>query len=189
MACSSMAHTQQDEKDKGNKDRRRRHGGRHKPISQLGRAHQEARGGPLPRQGRESGLFTAIFQVIQETFGMFNGLIAGALDYKEIDAASRIVNLHEATAKVVKLYIDRIRRHIANEERVIDVWVLSSPKSSSNAASQQQSASGCQWKEAIRQKAKEPIGSAAPGGIGRPPIRKYFPTTCRISIGKLRPLA
>jgi hypothetical protein len=87
---------------------------------------------PSPGKGEKADrLHLANFPGIEETFGITfneNELTACALDYKEIDAASRIVNLHEATAKVVKLYIDRIRRHIANEERVIDVWVLIVPE-------------------------------------------------------------
>src|SRR6202040_2928061 len=42
--------------------------------------------------------------------------------------ASRIINLHEAVASVVKLYVERIKRHISNEEGAVDVWVFVVPE-------------------------------------------------------------
>jgi hypothetical protein len=87
---------------------------------------------PPPGKGEKADrLHLANFPGIEEAFGITfneNELTSCTLDYKDIDTASRIVNLHEATAKVVKLYIDRIRRHIANEERAIDAWVLVVPE-------------------------------------------------------------
>lgn len=87
---------------------------------------------PPPGKGeKKNRLHLANFPGIEEAFGISfneNELTACTLEYKDIDSASRIVNLHEATAKVVKLYIDRIRHHISNEERAIDVWVLVVPE-------------------------------------------------------------
>jgi hypothetical protein len=80
---------------------------------------------------KKDRLHLANFPGIEETFCISfdeNELAACTLDYQHIDAASRLLNLHEATAKVVKLYVDRIRRHISNEERAIDVWVLIVPE-------------------------------------------------------------
>lgn len=45
-----------------------------------------------------------------------------------IDEATRIINPYEATSRVTQLYLDRIRRHIENEERDVDLWVLVVPE-------------------------------------------------------------
>jgi hypothetical protein len=50
------------------------------------------------------------------------------LDPKVIDAATRILNLHEAVKKVVKLYADRTRKHRENDERAVDLWILVVPE-------------------------------------------------------------
>jgi hypothetical protein len=86
---------------------------------------------PPGKTEKKDRLHLANFPGIEEAFGIWfneNELAACALEYKAIDAASRILNLHEAVAKVVKLYVDRIRRHISNEERAIDIWVLIVPE-------------------------------------------------------------
>jgi hypothetical protein len=87
---------------------------------------------PAPgKTEKKNRLHLANFPGIEEAFGISfneNELTACTLELKDIDTASRIINLHEATAKVVKLYVDRIRRHISNEERAIDVWVLVVPE-------------------------------------------------------------
>ena len=54
--------------------------------------------------------------------------MAYPLEFKDIDAATRIVNLHEAVSKVVQLYVERARRHLRNDERAVDVWVLVLPE-------------------------------------------------------------
>jgi hypothetical protein len=36
--------------------------------------------------------------------------------------------LHEAVAKVVELYVERVRRQVDNEERAVDVWVFVLPE-------------------------------------------------------------
>src|SRR3984893_9443346 len=82
---------------------------------------------PPGKTEKKDRLHLANFPGIEDTFGISfneNELTACTLEYKEIDSATRILNPHEATAKVVKLYVDRIRRHISNEERAIDVWML-----------------------------------------------------------------
>ena len=68
---------------------------------------------------------------MEEAFGITfneNEFSACTLDPKVIDSATRILNLHEAVAKVVKLYVERIQRYISNEERAVDVWVLVVPE-------------------------------------------------------------
>ncbi len=57
-----------------------------------------------------------------------NEIAVCLLDYKAINDATLIVNHHEAVSRVAKLYVDRIRKHAANEEGTIDVWVLIVPE-------------------------------------------------------------
>jgi len=86
---------------------------------------------PPGKAEKKDRLHLANFPGIEEVFSISfneNEFSACTLQYKDIDAASRILNLHEATAKAVKLYIDRILHHISNEERAIDVWVLVVPE-------------------------------------------------------------
>jgi hypothetical protein len=87
---------------------------------------------PAPGKGEKADrLHLADFPGLEEAFGITfneNELIALPIDPKEIDKATRILNLHEATAKVVRLYVDLVRRYHNNEERLIDVWVFVVPE-------------------------------------------------------------
>jgi hypothetical protein len=87
---------------------------------------------PPPKKGeKKDRLHLANFPGLEESFGITvneNELTTCVLDVKAIDEASRTVNQHEAVSKVVRLYVDRIRKHIQNEERSIDVWVLVVPE-------------------------------------------------------------
>lgn len=87
---------------------------------------------PPPKKGeKQDRLHLANFPGLEEAFGLTvneNELAVCTLDFKAIDEASRTINQFEAVAKVVRLYVDRIRRHIQNEERAIDVWVLVVPE-------------------------------------------------------------
>ena len=55
-------------------------------------------------------------------------LVALTLDAKLIDRMSRILNHHEAVSTVVDLYASHVRRHVANDERAVDLWVLVVPE-------------------------------------------------------------
>jgi hypothetical protein len=86
---------------------------------------------PPKKTEKKDRLHLANFPGLEEAFGITvneNELTTCVLDLKVIDEASRTVNQHEAVSKVVRLYIERIRRHIQNEERSIDVWVLVVPE-------------------------------------------------------------
>jgi hypothetical protein len=87
---------------------------------------------PPPEKGeKKDRLHLANFPGIEESLCITfneNELVACLLQYKAIDDASLIVNHHEAVSKVAKLYVDRIRRHIANEEGAVDVWILVVPE-------------------------------------------------------------
>ena len=87
---------------------------------------------PPPKKGeKQDRLHLANFPGLEEAFGITvneNELVTCVLDVKAINDASLTVNQYEAVSKVVRLYVDRIRRHIQNEERAIDVWVLVVPE-------------------------------------------------------------
>jgi len=87
---------------------------------------------PPPGKGEKKDRFhLANFPGIAEAFGItFNEeeFATLSIDPKAIEEASLIVNLHEAVKKVVQLYVTRLRKYHANEERAIDVWVLVVPE-------------------------------------------------------------
>ena len=87
---------------------------------------------PPPKKGeKKDRLHLANFPGIEEALSItFNEseMVTCVLDHKTIDNASLIVNHHEAVSKVAKLYVDRIRKHVANEEGAVDVWVLIVPE-------------------------------------------------------------
>jgi hypothetical protein len=87
---------------------------------------------PPPKKGEKKDRlhlanFPGIEQVLSITFNE-NEIVACTLEYKAIDNASLIINHHEAVSKVARLYVDRIRKHIANEEGAVDLWVLVVPE-------------------------------------------------------------
>ena len=87
---------------------------------------------PPPTKGeKKDRLHLANFPGIEEALSITfneNEVSACVLDYKAIDHASLIVNHHEAVSKVAKLYVDRIRKHVANEEEAVDLWILVVPE-------------------------------------------------------------
>jgi hypothetical protein len=87
---------------------------------------------PPPKKGeKKDRLHLANFPGIEEAFSITfneNEFVTCTLDYKAIDGASLIVNHHEAVAKVAKLYIQRLLKHLDNEEGAVDLWVLVVPE-------------------------------------------------------------
>lgn len=87
---------------------------------------------PPPGKGEKADrLHLANFPGLEPTFGITfepDECVAHALDLKAIDRTTRILNLHEAVAKVADLYVARAQRHIDNDERSVDVWVLVVPE-------------------------------------------------------------
>ena len=87
---------------------------------------------PPPGKGEKvDRLHLANFPGLEEAFGIsFDPDECSALSIPlgDIDRATRIVNLNEAVDKVARLYIDRVRKHLRNEERSVDVWVLVLPE-------------------------------------------------------------
>jgi hypothetical protein len=87
---------------------------------------------PPPTKGeKQDRLHLANFPGLEEAFKITvdeDSLVTLPLDGKDIDRKSRILNHHEAVSAVVSLYATRVRRHLANDERVVDVWVLVVPE-------------------------------------------------------------
>jgi hypothetical protein len=92
------------------------------------------KGIPVPPPGKmekQDRLHLANFPGLEEAFGISLNdaeFVTCVLDAKAIDAATRIVNLHEAVKKVVKLYADKTRKHRENDERSVDLWILVVPE-------------------------------------------------------------
>ena len=80
---------------------------------------------PPPGKGeKQDRLHLANFPGLEETFGISyepDDCSALSIPLADIDRATRIVNLNEAVDKVARLYIDRVRKHLRNDERAVDV--------------------------------------------------------------------
>lgn len=87
---------------------------------------------PPPARGeKQDRLHLANFPGLEEAFHIAideRGLVALTLDPALIDRTSRILNHHEAVSKVVDLYAARVRRHLANDERAVDLWAIIVPE-------------------------------------------------------------
>lgn len=87
---------------------------------------------PSPGKGeKKERLHLANFPGLQEALGICfepDECSALSINLKDIDRASRIVNPNEAVEKVARLYIDRVKQHLRNDERSVDVWVLVVPE-------------------------------------------------------------
>src|SRR5216684_2750682 len=80
---------------------------------------------PPGKTEKRDRLHLANFPGIEEAFGIsFNPdeFVRYTIDYKAIDVATRILNLHEAVSKVVNLYVEKADRHVHNEEREVVKW-------------------------------------------------------------------
>jgi hypothetical protein len=87
---------------------------------------------PPPGKGEKANRlhlanFPGVREALEITFDV-NDFIVHTIDLKAIDTASRILNLHEAVKKVVGLYLEKVNRHIANDERAVDIWLLVAPE-------------------------------------------------------------
>ena len=86
---------------------------------------------PPGKTEKKDRLHLSNFPGLEEAFGISINeadLATYPIDSKAIDQATRILNLHEAVKQVVKLYVDRVRRHRENDERAIDLWILVVPE-------------------------------------------------------------
>lgn len=85
---------------------------------------------PGPREKKDR-LHLADFSGLEETFGItFDPDSCSELSVKieDIDRATRIANKHEAVDAVARIYIERVKKYLRNEERAIDVWLLVVPE-------------------------------------------------------------
>lgn len=86
---------------------------------------------PPPSKGeKQNRLHLANFPGLEETFGISyepDACSALSISLTDIDRATRIINISEAVDKVARLYIDRVRKHLRNEEQAVDVWILILP--------------------------------------------------------------
>lgn len=86
---------------------------------------------PAGKGEKADRLHLANFPGLQEGFGINfdpDDVSALSIALPDIDRATRIENLNEAVEKVARLYIDRVNKHLRNEEGAIDVWVLVLPE-------------------------------------------------------------
>ena len=87
---------------------------------------------PPPRKGEKADrLHLTNFPGLEETFGISfdpDECSSLSIPLQDIDRATRVVNLNEAVEKVARLYIDRVKKHLRNEEQSVDVWVLVLPE-------------------------------------------------------------
>jgi hypothetical protein len=87
---------------------------------------------PPPGKGeKKDRLHLTNFPGIEEVFAISfdeSEFVTYPIDHAKIEVATRILNLHEAVAKAVQLYVERVHRHLNNEERTVDMWVLVVPE-------------------------------------------------------------
>jgi len=86
---------------------------------------------PPGKAEKKDRLHLANFPGLEETFGISfdpDEISTLSLQLADIDRATRIENLNEAVDKVARLYIDRVRKHLKNEEGAVDIWVLVLPE-------------------------------------------------------------
>jgi len=83
-----------------------------------------------PRE-KEDRLHLAAFPGLEEALSItFNddAVVVHTIPEEAIDKATLIVNHHEAVSKTVALYANKANSHLANDERVVDVWLLIVPE-------------------------------------------------------------
>ena len=87
---------------------------------------------PPPGKGEKADrLHLANFPGLEQAFGISfdpDECSTLSIPLDEIDRATRLLNLHEAVDKVSRLYIERVRKHLRNDERAVDLWVLVLPE-------------------------------------------------------------
>src|SRR5579863_4276797 len=87
---------------------------------------------PPPKKGdKQDRLHLANFPGLEEAFGITfdpKGLVIHSIDARLLDRATRIVNHHEAVSKVVTLYKGAVDKHLTNDERIVDIWILIVPE-------------------------------------------------------------
>lgn len=86
---------------------------------------------PPGKTEKKDRLHLADFPGLEEAFGITfepDECSTLLIPLKDIDNATLIVNLHEAVDRVAKLFIERVRKHLRNDERAVDVWFMVLPE-------------------------------------------------------------
>jgi hypothetical protein len=87
---------------------------------------------PAPKKGeKKDRLHLTNFPGIEEAYNInldVTQFVTYTIESGLIDRTTRILNLHEAVSKTVDLYVERARKHLQNEEKAVDLWVLVLPE-------------------------------------------------------------
>jgi hypothetical protein len=86
---------------------------------------------PPGKAEKKDRLHLANFPGLEEAFGItvnLEELVSHSISGPGIDRATRIINLHEAVSTAAQIYVDVAKRHISNDERVVDIWVIVVPE-------------------------------------------------------------
>lgn len=86
---------------------------------------------PPGKTEKKNRLHLSNFPGIEEAFSISYStkeFVKYALDPKAIEDATCILNIHEAVQKATDLFVDKVKHHIRNDERPVDVWVFVLPE-------------------------------------------------------------
>lgn len=86
---------------------------------------------PRGKREKENRLHLSNFPGMEEAFNLLispGEFVEQTIDPVELDAATKILNQHEAVRKAVDVYIQEIERHDNNEEKTVDVWIFILPE-------------------------------------------------------------
>ena len=86
---------------------------------------------PPGRTEKKNRLHLSTFPGIEEAFSIVysvDSFVVYEIPLQVIEESTRVLNHHEAVRKATSLYIDKVKNHEKNEERVLDVWVFVLPE-------------------------------------------------------------
>jgi hypothetical protein len=87
---------------------------------------------PPPGKGEKTNrLHLADFPGLEQAFGISfepDECSALSISPEDLERATLLLNLHEAVDKVARLYVERVRKHLNNDERAVDLWILMLPE-------------------------------------------------------------
>lgn len=86
---------------------------------------------PPTKKEKENRLHLSNFPGIEEAFGLIvspGDFVERQIDIRKLEAATTILNQHEAVRKSVDLYLSEIEYHEKNEEKKVDIWIFILPE-------------------------------------------------------------